>query len=207
MRKLLYCTIIFFVSLSVLAAPTNVTLNANVTLGGGSFFTGGWGGGLVVAPETVVDGIFLPEERQWDQGGVWWDATDGGERFIVMDLLQVSTIEQLIAQVDDNDGYELYYHDLSDDTWKLAWDIPNYDAVGWGLLTRPVPGNYAMMYDLPAAIITDALMLKGTMSDGDQRFSVSEIQAWGTPVPVPGALLLGGAGVVITGWLRKKRIL
>ena len=32
----------------------NVALNADVTLHGGSFFTGGWGGGLIVNADTIV---------------------------------------------------------------------------------------------------------------------------------------------------------
>lgn len=51
---------------SVAAPTTNVALNANVTLNG-SFFTGGWGG-LVVNPNTIVDGVFVPRGTQWDQG-------------------------------------------------------------------------------------------------------------------------------------------
>lgn len=191
--------------LPAFAAPTNVTLNANVSLQGGSFFTGGWGGGLVVSPQTVVDGTFLPEQWQWDQGGVWWDATDGSDRSIVMNLSSTASIERLIAQVDDNDAYELYYRDLSDNSWQLAWDVPNYDAYGWGLITRPVPGNYAAMYDLASPIVTNALMIKGNLSNGDQLFAVSEVQAWGTVVPAPGALLLASTGLILVNWLRTRR--
>ncbi|MFC1794635.1 hypothetical protein ACFL3Q_13725, partial [Planctomycetota bacterium] len=50
----------FGAGLCVAGPITNVALNANVTLNGGSFFTGGFGAGLVVNPNTVVDGVFLP---------------------------------------------------------------------------------------------------------------------------------------------------
>jgi hypothetical protein len=57
----------FGAGVSVAGPTTNVALNANVTLNGGSFFTGGWGG-LVVNPNTIVDGVFVPRGTQWDQG-------------------------------------------------------------------------------------------------------------------------------------------
>lgn len=205
MKKII--SLFLLLSLPVVSAPTNVALNANVSLQGGSFFTGGWGGGITVSPQTVVDGVFLPEQWQWDQGGVWWDDTDGGSRYIVMDLNCTASIDKFIAQVDDNDAYELYFRDLSDSSWQKVWDIPNYDQVGWGLLTRPVPGDYAAMYELASPIVTNALMIKGNLYSSDRLFSVSEVQAWGTVVPAPGALLLTSTGLILVNWLRNRRAL
>ena len=54
----------FGAGVSVGGPTTNVALNANVTLNGGSFFTNGPGGGLVVNPDTIVDGIFVPQGTQ-----------------------------------------------------------------------------------------------------------------------------------------------
>ena len=56
------------------AEVSNIALSATVELVGAPFFSGGWGGGLVVAPGTVTDGIFLPRANQWDLGPVWWDS-------------------------------------------------------------------------------------------------------------------------------------
>jgi len=193
------------------AASSNVALNKDVTLVG-SFFTGGWGGGTVVSEDTVVDGTFLPRGNQWDQGPVWWDSNDGGQRSIEIDLGGDYVIDSFIVQADDNDAYKLYYWDETTNGWVLAWDIPNYDAYGWGMQTRPNPADDTEKYTLSTPITTDALRLEGNMENGDRLFAVSEIQAFGEPAeqsipefPIGLGILLPFAGilaVVIT--LRRK---
>ena len=89
--------------------PCNVALDAKVTLHGGSFFTDGWGGGKIVDKHTIVDGVFLPRGKQWDQDAVWWDCHDGVNRYIKIDLGGVYEIYGFIVQADDNDAYNLYY--------------------------------------------------------------------------------------------------
>lgn len=161
----------------------NVALHARVTLNGGAFFTGGWGNGKVVDASTVVDGVFLPRSSQWDQGPVWWDSSDGVDRSITIELGGVFSIESLAVQADDNDAYHLYYRDAAAGTWKIVWNVPNYDAYpdssSWGMQTRPDTFNNAAQYALPQPIITDALMIKGDMNSGDRLFAVSEVQAFG----------------------------
>ncbi len=168
------------------SGPDNIALHATVTLGGGRFFTGGWGNGEVVDAGTVVDGVFMPRSSQWDQGAVWWDCTDGVERSITLGLGSVYKIESLTIQADDNDAYLLYYHDVGTDTWQVAWHVPNYntypDSSSWGMQTRPNPLNNAARYILPQPVVTDALMIEGDMSSGDRLFAVSEIQAFGVPI-------------------------
>jgi hypothetical protein len=78
----------------------------------------------------------------------------------------------LIAQVDDNDDYELYYWDLSRNSWKLLWYIPNYNIYNgsdlWGMQTRPNPYDNSERYMLSSPIVTNALMLKGDMFNSDR---------------------------------------
>ena len=45
---------------AVSADVSNVALGATVELEGAPFFSGGYGGGLIVAPSTLTDGVFLP---------------------------------------------------------------------------------------------------------------------------------------------------
>ena len=173
---------------SVLFADvTNVALDKPVTLNG-IFFTGGWGGGSIVSADTVVDGIFFTRGQQWDLGPVWWDSSgDNTGQSIVIDLEGVYVIESLIIQADDNDAYKLYYWDIGSSDWVLAWDVPNYDTVpdpsNWGMQTRPNPDDDTERYMLVSSIITSALKIEGNMSDtGDSLFSVSEVQAFGSPI-------------------------
>ena len=84
------------------AAPTNVAQGKPVTLNGVSFFTGGWGSGLVVGADTIVDGAFFARHHQWDLGPVWWDSIDDEDRWLEIDLEGTFVIESLIVQADDN---------------------------------------------------------------------------------------------------------
>jgi len=168
---------------------TNVALGKTVTLSGTS-------GGVA---SLVVDGNFMSRGTQWQIGSVWWYGTAA---FVDIDLGASYNITSFIVQADDNDSYRVsYWHN---DNWVSAWEVPNYDAYGWGLQTRPNPDNNSERYFLPTVRGTDKLRF--TATGGDGSYSVSELQAYGAPVPLPGAVWLLGSGLLgLAGWRRFRK--
>jgi hypothetical protein len=178
-------------------ASSNVALGQTVTLSYPSlFYRGGWStadtGGL---PSTITDGIYLSDHHEWDQDTVYWNvnyATADTPQYITIDLAGTFRITSFSIQADDNEAYLLYYLDTSGN-WQLAWTIPV--AGGWGMRTRTIDG---------LDIVTTALKFTYLSGSGDEWKSVSEIDAFGTPVPVPAAFLLFGSGMMGLAGFRKK---
>ena len=102
-------------------------------------------------------------------------------------VIQLGSGDEFIVQADDNDAYVLSYWDLASSDWIVAWDVPNYDVNpdpdNWGMQTRPNPDDNTDLHVLASIITTNALKFEGNMDDSDGLFAVSEIQAFGTPVP------------------------
>ena len=158
-------------------AITNVARGATVELTGGSYFSGGWPDGLgyEVLKETVIDGEFLPRGKRWDQGAVWWDATDNAPRAILIKLAATYYISGLVAQADNNDVYDVSYWDAPSAQWKAAWTLRT--GGGWGLQTRPNPTDATERFVLDPPIRTHTLRVRAT--GGDRLYSVAEVQAFG----------------------------
>lgn len=197
MKKLLVAWIIILMGSSGLitnALAANIAYNANVTLHG-TFFTGGWGGTTVVGPETIVNGVFLPETTQWDEGSVWWDTSvDPNPQYITIDLGGFFNIDSFIVQADNNDTYQLEYYDNGSLDWVTIGPL-----AGYGLMTRPE-------IFLPDTIKTSALRFMAIAGDG--YYSVSEIQAFGEAapdaIPEPGTMFLFATGILAAAACRRN---
>lgn len=195
MKKMMPWLLVLFVPVAVHADICNVALNADVTLNG-EFKSD------AELAKTVVDGDFLNRATSWQNGTVYWYGTSSS---ITIDLDGTYAITSFVVQADDNDAYLLEYWDLETETWKTAWDVSNYDKYGYGMQTRPDPTEDSVQWILSSAITTNALRF--TAVSGDGKYSVSEIQAYGTVVPVPGAATLGllGLGCVCRRMRRRRQ--
>lgn len=170
---------------SAALAYSNVALNQPVDL------EGTFGSDPSLAP-TVDNGVFLGEGTQWQTGTVWWSgAATQPQGQVKIDLGMDYSIDKFILQADNNDSYAIYAYNGA--TPVFTANFGPYG--GGGMRTRPE-------YNLSTPIVCDNLVLQAT--SGDTSYSVSEIQAWGDPVPVPGSLVLLGSGMMGLGFLRRK---
>jgi len=193
----------FMASPSVQAADPYIQPSAVTVIGAtGDFGTlsagaaAAWDAGTLADQYTVYDGLFVQEGQQWNHDTWWWDQDpsvnpDPVETTITFD--QPYKISQFIVQADDNDVYKLQYLD-GVGSWQDAWTIPT--AGGWGMITRDS--------GLLAPIVTD--QLKFVAVSGDNLYAVSEIQAFGVPVPEPETYALMLAGLGILGLVSRRRV-
>jgi hypothetical protein len=175
-------------------APFNVAQGAAVNLSG-EFFTeyvdwrDDYPDGSPASPaliDSVVDGVFLAENTQWDQDTLWWDEWGQDPATVHIDLGAKFWIDRFVLQADNNDAYEVVYFDDGSPEW-VRFDPMN----AWGMMTRPE----AL---LPDPVVTRYLSLRG--AGGDNYFSISEFQAFGGPigdlaVPEPSTILLLALGI------------
>lgn len=146
---------------------------------------------------AMVDGVFMPEGTQWNNGSFWWDQDPSVNQTEVMTTIQLNqayTFSKFIMQADDNDGYTLEYWDGGN--WQLAWDFGTQPS--FGLVTRP---------DATVNFTTDLLRVRAY--GGDQYYAISELQGFvdtGVPEPAAWAMMLSGFGLVGGAMRRRARV-
>ena len=172
-------------------------INVAAASNGGSItgFSGGFSG---VSMDTLIDEIFRPRSTYWQNGTVWWRHEESN--YIEISFSASFIIRELVVQADDNDSYTMLYWNNDDSDWLTLWDVPN--SSGGGMQTRPNPGDDSDRYELSSSVVTDKIRIKA--ASGDNSYSLSEVQAYGAPVPLPAALWLFGSGLFGLVGLRKR---
>jgi len=94
----------------------------------------------------------------------------------------------------------MLYWNNDDSNWLTLWDVPF--SGGLGMQTRPNPGDDSERHELSSSVVTDKIRIKA--ASGDHLYSLSEVQAYGAPVPLPAALWLFGSGLFGLVGLRKR---
>lgn len=182
-------------------AETNVipTAVAAVTINGtyGVLRDATWSGppSTPSDPTTPYDGVFAPENQQWNDGSFWWDQdprVNTTPLTYTLSLDRLYSLDRFVVQADDNDSYLLEWWDGA--AWQNAFNIPAVFTFG---LTKRDSGALA-------PIVTDRLRF--TATGGDNYYAVSEIQAFGQAVPEPAtwAMMLTGFGLA-GAILRRRR--
>jgi len=177
------------------ALPINVAQGKPVTITGEvGVVTCCWPPAPAPAPlSSIVDGTFLPETTQWQQGTVWWDEfhLPSANNVIEIDLLGTYLITSLVIQADNNESYGVEMRDGSGN-WFGVGSFP--DVAGFGMMTRTL---------LPVPF--EATAFRINPFGGDSWYSVSEFQAIGEPVPDPASILLFGTGLGALAARRKLK--
>ena len=195
------CVVVSFAS-QALAAPINVALGKPVTASAAlptfNYVCGAGSGGSQPALSTITDGVFEGRFDCYQDGPYWWEGSTPGLT-IDIDLLGTYRLSGAIAQVDNNDVFQLQYRDtvgVYHDWWLI--DGPTT----FGFETRPNVLDNTKIQQLPTVFATGLRIYGVVNAPGtDNVWSVAEVQAF---VPEPSLLLLMGGALVAAARRRRK---
>ncbi|WP_432736556.1 hypothetical protein [Maridesulfovibrio sp. FT414] len=187
-RKLIGVTVAFLLCLiPVVAAASSVNLVDGATVSLIGDFSG--------SKTTYINDGLVEDGTRWSRNSVWWKGTGAA---IEISLNGQQIISSISIQADSNDEYRVDYWDSVSGSWQLAFSAE---------VTKTAENDWLSGLDLRESasglgIVTDRLRIAAV--SGDNLYSVSEVQAFGTPTPVPPAIFVLGCGLGGLAYIRRK---
>lgn len=146
------------------------------------------------SPDLIIDGVFPAE------GSIWTGATNvhwvGSTPVFTLDLGSIYQITDVTLSIDNNDDYVLQWS-ANSVAWENLFTISKfYGEIGSGMDTMSTDHNNPEYIPGLDFSVVQAQYLRFFATGGDNLYSVGEIQAFGSPVPVPAAAWLFGSGLI-----------
>lgn len=193
MKKFYLAIWILLTSITALTAEAgNIALGKTVTaVGVYGTSEGTWTYYPPAMASSLTDGLFVPEQQQWNKDSLWWNGRKNPANEIYVDLGGLFRIDNFVVQADNNDVYRIDYKTASGD-WLTAHTVNS--VASWGLVTRAI--------DLDTSVWANALRFVAI--SGDSFHAVTEIQAFGVvDVPEPSPIILIMAGLLTIALARR----
>lgn len=152
--------------------------------------------GIVTVDHTLVGGFYTAYDSVSSFIG---DVGYVGSRLKDATVYIGTTDADILAAAFADGTYTLIIHNDNDDNWAY-WLKTSAGISASQTLTAGATGHFSMA--VPGAITDIGFVIKNVKAEGG-----SDIYHTSITIPAPGAVLLGGIGLVFVGWLRRRRTL
>ncbi len=131
--------------------------------------------------KLIIDGEFAEQGSAWDnEKCVWWNGTSP---YFIIDLGEIYEVHDFLLQVDNNDDYKIDYSADGTTFTPLVTVKAVYGEIEYGMDTvSSAPGNTDFIEGMAFEPV-NARFIKIYAAEGDDSYSISEIQFTMNPVP------------------------